>query len=56
MMTFKICNHGDFSNRRIQSHPFPFDEDRLIDNDEQDSHEGDDDFNNNDDNACCRAL
>ena len=44
MMTFK------------QDLPLPFDEDRLIDNDEEYSHEGNDGFNNNDDNACCRAL
>ena len=51
-MTFKLCNHGDFQT----GSPLPFDQDRLIDNDEEDSHEGNDDFNNNDDNACCRAL
>ena len=39
-----------------QDLPLPFDEDSLIDNDEEDNHEGNYDLNNNDDNACCRAL
>ena len=47
MVTFKQGESGS---------PFPFDEDRLIDNVEEDSHEGNDDLYNNDDNACCRAL